>query len=76
MLRVYTWSTARKRYETAYIESDLCGHLPIEVSQSPSGPEFHFANAGNTPAERMYVMRQTVVHRVSNKSSGAPTGRH
>jgi hypothetical protein len=76
MLRVYTWSTARKRYETAYIESDLCGHLPIEVSQSPSGPEFHFANAGKTPAERMYVMRQTVVHHVTNKSSGPPTGRH
>jgi hypothetical protein len=76
MLRVYTWSTARKRYETAYIESDLCGHMPIEVSQSLSGPEFHFANAGKTPAERMYVMRQTVVHHVTNKSSGAPIGRH
>jgi hypothetical protein len=76
MLRVYTWSTGRKRYETAYVESDLCGHLPVEVSQSPSGPEFHFTNAGNIPAERVYVMRQTVVHRVSNKSSGAPTGRH
>jgi hypothetical protein len=75
MLRVYTWSTARKRYETAYIESDLCGHLPIEVSQSPSGPEFHFANAGKSPAERMYVMRQTVVHHVSNKFSGPPTSR-
>src|ERR1700704_1969389 len=75
MLRVYTWSTARRRYETAYIESDLCGHLPVEVSQSPSGPEFHFSNAGNTPAERMYVMRQTVVHHVSNKSSGPPRGR-
>jgi hypothetical protein len=76
MLRVYTWSTARQRYETAYIESDLCGHLPIEVSQSPSGPEFHFANAGKTPAERMYVMHQTVVHHVSNKSSGLPNSRH
>ncbi len=76
MLRVYTWSTARKRYETAYVESDLCGHLPIEVSQSPSGPEFRFANAGKTPTERMHVMRQTVVHRMSDKFSGPPTSRH
>jgi hypothetical protein len=76
LLRVYTWSTARKRYETAYVESDLCGHLPIEVSQSPSGPEFHFANAGKSPAERMYVMRQTVVHHMTTKSSGPPTRRH
>jgi hypothetical protein len=67
MLRVYTWSTARRRYETAFVESGLCGHLPIQVSQSPSGPEFHFANAGKKPAERMYVMRQTVVRRVNKR---------
>jgi hypothetical protein len=67
MLRVYTWSTARRRYETAYVESDLCGHLPIQVSQSSTGPEFHFANAGKKPAERMYVMYQTVVRRVSKR---------
>jgi hypothetical protein len=67
MLRVYTWGTARKRYETAYVESDLCGRLPIEVSQSAGGPEFHFANAGKTPAERMYVMHQTLVRHVSKR---------
>jgi hypothetical protein len=67
MLRVYTWGAARKRYETAYVESDLCGRLPIEVSQSSSNPEFHFANAGKNPAERMYVMHQTVVRRVGKR---------
>jgi hypothetical protein len=75
MLRVYTWSTARKRYETAYVESDLCGRLPIEVSQSATSPGFHFANTGSKPAERMYVMRQTVVRRVSNKSPGPSSSR-
>ncbi len=67
MLRVYTWGKARKRYETAYVESDLCGSLPIQVSQSPSGPEFHFAEADQGSSDRKYVMRQTVVRRVSNK---------
>ena len=37
MLRVYTWGSKRKRYETAYVESDLCGHLPIRVPPYPLG---------------------------------------
>ena len=38
LLRVYTWSVARKRYETAYVESNLCGRLPIRVSQRRKRP--------------------------------------
>jgi hypothetical protein len=75
MLRVYSWSTARKRYETAYIESNLCGHLPIRVSSDLAGPEFHFAEGGGNGAERDYVMRQTVVRRVTNKSPGTSPSR-
>jgi len=67
MLRVYTWSTSRKRYETAYVESDLCGHLPIQVSSPPAGPEFRFAETGKHAAERTYAMHQTVVRRVSKR---------
>jgi hypothetical protein len=66
-LRVYTWSTSRKRYETAYVESDLCGHLPILVSNAPTGPEFRFAETGEHAGERTYVMRQTVVRRVGKR---------
>jgi hypothetical protein len=69
MLRVYTWGAVRKRYETAYVESDLCGRLPIRVTGAPAGPEFRFAQAGENAAERIYTMHQTVVRRVSNKSS-------
>jgi hypothetical protein len=75
MLRVYSWSTARKRYETAYIESNLCGHLPIRVSSEPAGPEFRFAEGGGNGAERDYIMRQTVVRRVTNKSPGTSPSR-
>jgi hypothetical protein len=75
MLRVYTWGKARKRYETAYVESDLCGRLPIAVSQSASGPEFHFAEADGNSSDRKYIMRQTVVRRVNNKPA-LSTSRH
>jgi hypothetical protein len=75
MLRVYTWSTARKRYETAYVESNLCGRLPIHVSSDPAGPEFHFTEGGGNAGERDYVMRQTVVHHVTSKSAGTAPGR-
>ncbi len=64
MLRVYTWSRVRHQYETAYVESGLCGRLPIRVTQIAAGPEFRFAQMGNNNAERAYVMRQTIVRRV------------
>lgn len=72
LLRVYTWSTARMRYETAYVESDLCGRLPIRVSRVSSGPEFQFAEAGGSTTERTYVMQQTSVRLVKEKSSETP----
>jgi len=72
MLRVYTWSKARERYETAYMESDLCGQLPVRVSKFPGGgAEFRFAEMGGASgSERMYRLRQTIVRRV-----GGPGGR-
>lgn len=69
MLRVYTWSTARKRYETAYVESDLCGSLPIRVSSDAKGPEFQFADVNKGGAQRTYVMYQTSVHRLKDSDS-------
>ncbi len=69
LLRVYTWSVARMRYETAYVESNLCGRLPIIVSRGEKGPAFHFALAGDTPGDRNYVMEQTSVRLVKNESA-------
>src|SRR5579863_9130336 len=76
MLRVYTWGAARKRYETAYVESDLCGHLPIRVTSTVAGPEFRFAEAGETEGHRTYVMRQTMVRRVKDESPGPSSTPH
>ena len=64
MLRVYTWGTARKRYETAYVESDLCGRLPIRIAAGPKGPQFKFADLDDSNLDRTYEMVQTAVRRV------------
>jgi len=66
MLRVYTWSTARKHYETAYVESDLCGRLPIRISSGTKGPEFQFPDVDEGGADRKYVMIQTSVRRIKD----------
>jgi uncharacterized protein YgiM (DUF1202 family) len=68
LIRVYTWGGGRSRYETAYIESDLCGYFPITVDK-PTGkgdPVFHFtALTEKEPRqERTYVMHQTSVRRL------------
>ncbi len=65
LLRVYTWSTVHKRHETAYVESNLCGRLPIRVRQQGSDVFFRFTAVGRTGDEdRLYRMHQTVVCRV------------
>jgi len=67
LIRVYTWGATRQRYETAYIESEFCGYLPIRVGKAPGtgDPEFRFTALGKTgKEERVYRMRQTVVRRV------------
>jgi hypothetical protein len=69
-LRVFTWNARKSRFETAFIENNLCGALPIVVGKSPTGePEFrfHLMNAGTE--ERVYHLVQTVVRRVRDASS-------
>jgi hypothetical protein len=76
-LRVYTWNRKKSRYETAFIENDLCGKLPIEVGKSAAGqPEFRFMNL-DSKNERVYRMIQTVVRRVrqgDEAGKGAQSG--
>jgi hypothetical protein len=76
MLRVYTWSTTRKRYETAYVESDLCGKLPIRISSGAKGPEFTFGDVDEGGADRSYAMYQTSVRRVKEVATPAAHSRN
>jgi len=74
MLRVYTWGEKRQRYETAFVDSNVCGELPIRVkpASAPGGDsEFDFVNVDETGSEKfVYQMRQTSVRRIEG---GAPS---
>jgi len=70
-LRVYTWNKKRTRYETAFIENDLCGALPIRIGAGPKGePEFRFKVMNGGKEERTYRLIQTVVRRVRETETG------
>jgi len=84
-IRVYTWNARKTRYETAYIENNLCGMMPVRIGTGPKGePEFRFrsteanlparkAQAANAQAsnndERVYRLIQTVVRRIREDGS-------
>jgi SH3-like domain-containing protein len=84
-IRVYTWNTRKTRYETAYIENNLCGMMPVRIETGPKGePEFRFRSTeANLPArkaqgasaqvsnndERVYRLIQTVVRRIREDGS-------
>ncbi len=64
-LRVYTWDVRKSRYETAFIENDLCGALPIRLGHGPKNePEFRFHDMDGDKKERLYRLIQTVVRRI------------
>src|SRR5438445_6257355 len=63
-LRVYTWNPTRTRYETAFIENNLCGQMPIRLDIGPKDePEFRFRQMDGANEERVYRLPQTVVRR-------------
>jgi hypothetical protein len=64
-LRVYTWYGKKSRYETAFIENNLCGQMPVRVGKGPKGePEFRFRVMDGNKEERVYRLNQTVVRRI------------
>src|ERR1700682_1330824 len=74
-LRVYTWYVKKSRYETAFIENNLCGQLPIRLGKGPKGePEFRFRDMDGSKEERVYRLNQTVVRRIRDAS--AASGKH
>src|SRR5215467_12822129 len=75
-LRVYTWYGKRSRYETAFIENNLCGQLPIRLGHGPKAePEFHFRVMDRDKEDRVYRLMQTVVRRIREGQRGKPTTR-
>jgi hypothetical protein len=70
LARVYTWSSKRHQYETAFLDSRLCGKLPVDVTpaKSPGGDAyFRFQNVGSDGMEsRTYSMMLTTVRRIGS----------
>jgi len=69
-LRVYTWGRQKERYETAFVESNVCGKFPVLKPQT-GGPEgditFTFLDYSNgSPDRRTYQMHQTIVRLVKD----------
>lgn len=67
-IRVYTWGAARMQYETSFADNNVCGRLPLRVTQAPDGPEFRFSDQKNV--EHAYRLVQTVVRRISPPGAG------
>jgi hypothetical protein len=77
LMRVYTWGKKRERYETAYVESGLCGKLPVSIKDTSqagiSDTRFSFTDIGTgTATERDYVMHQTIVRRLKQPGEAKP----
>jgi hypothetical protein len=68
LMRVFTWGSQRERYETAFVESDVCGKLPVKLTPAtaPGGDaSFSFEDlSSGAPEDRLYKMHQTIVRRV------------
>lgn len=66
MIRVYTWNARGNRYETSFVEHNLCGKLPIREGKNAAGEaEFHLTSNGNKGTEeRAYYLKQNVVRRI------------
>jgi Bacterial SH3 domain len=73
VIRVYTWSPLRSLYETAYIENNICGDLPVDVTPAsrPGGEaSFRFRAMGmDGPQTQEYRMLATTVRRVRAQSA-------
>jgi len=79
LLRVFTWSERRQRYETAFVESDLCGALPVHLTPAAASGDvtFSFSDASNgAPAERVYHMHETVVRRERDAAPARAANAH
>ena len=79
MLRVYTWGTQRGEYETAFVDSDVCGKFPVQVMSQgkPNDVAFAFDDTSSGIRERrVYHMVNTIVRRVRENGNSPRAKKH
>jgi hypothetical protein len=66
-MRVYTWAKTKAQYETAFVQSGICGKLPVRITRMPSAQEatISFKDPGDG-IDQFYRMHQTIVRRVKD----------
>lgn len=73
-LRGYTWGLKSQRYETAYVEDNLCGMLPLHMTSAttPGGDAaFSFTDTSEGKSSlRTYHMHQTIIRH--ERAEGEP----
>jgi hypothetical protein len=78
LLRVFTWGKQNRRYETAFVESNLCGKLPLALAAGRGAggdATFSFEDWSEGKAEvRTYHMHQTIV-RLERANDSEPAKR-
>ncbi|MGC2332900.1 MAG: hypothetical protein WA581_15715 [Candidatus Acidiferrales bacterium] len=78
LLRVFTWGKQNRRYETAFVESNLCGKLPLMLTAGRGeggDATFSFEDWSKGKAEvRTYHMHQTIV-RLERANGSEPARR-
>lgn len=70
MMRVFTWSKTKSQYETAFVDSDVCGKLPIDIVRLPVQQKvtMTFKDPGDGLLQT-YRMQQTIVRHIKNADS-------
>lgn len=73
-VRVYTWGRQRNRYETAFVDGNFCGKLPVTLTNQGSSGDvsFSFADLSAGAAPRTYQMHQTIVRRARQPGETKP----
>lgn len=75
-MRAYTWSLKHQSYETAFVESNLCGRLPIQLTRAAAAGgdvTFSFGDLSGPARERReYQMRQTIIRRLRAPGEAPP----
>ncbi|SRR5579871_126016 len=64
-VRVFSWGSRKKHYETSYIESNLRGYYPMEVTKDPPGFSYFAENKAGERVQYRFELQGNRVKRVS-----------